>query len=255
MTPQIAVSIATFGVSLAIMLSSIEQLARRQHLEPFLEPGMGRAASPAIAAPSTLLSLGKALAALGCLAELVLGLLPGPFLAILTALALVAYWRRPVGGDGADQLQLIILSYVSLCYLLSPERAAHWAALFISAQMIVSYCTTGWAKLLSSTWRKGDVLAQIFATHTYGHAGAAGFLYRRPILHRLASWTPIAIFSLFVVAFFQPYDWVFFTFMAAAVAFHVGTAVFMGLNNFMLTFPAAAPCLVYTYQLVHAGPT
>lgn len=41
-------------------------------------------------------------------------------------------------------------------------------------------------------------------------------------------------------------------FLALTLAFHVGTGIFMGLNNFVMTFPATYPCVIYAHAFVHS---
>jgi hypothetical protein len=174
-------------------------------------------------------------------------------LSLLALTSLAINLTRPVGGSGADQLQLIAVVSGSFCYLLlEPASAAHWTALYISFQLILSYVTTGWSKLGSPVWRKGDVLSKIFSTYSYGHPQMGAMLDRSVRLNKVATWGPMILFSLAPFFFIQPAKSLLILFLAFALAFHVGTGIFMGLNNFAMTFPATYPCVIYAHGYFHS---
>jgi hypothetical protein len=172
---------------------------------------------------------------------------------VLAIASMTITYIRPVGGDGADQLQLITIVSSSLCYLLlEPAAAAHWAALYVTFQLLLAYVTTGWSKLCSPVWQKGDVLARIFSTYSYGHPRMGAMLARSVRLNRAATWAPVILFSLAPLFFLQPTRTLLILFLALAFMFHVGTGIFMGLNNFVITFPATYPCVTYAHAYFHS---
>jgi hypothetical protein len=163
-------------------------------------------------------------------------------------------YLRPVGGDGADQLQGIVFFVSALALVLWPfDVAATIACLFIAAQVMLSYCTTGWAKLASPVWRSGTILESVFSTSSYGHPVVAKLLRNYPLLNRVGTYFPILVFSTALLAFAQPIPAIFFFYLCLAAAFHVGTAVVMGLNNFALTFPGTFPTLIFAYNWTHSN--
>jgi hypothetical protein len=247
MRAEHAVGITLSLICSATLITSLEQLARFRELAIFLTPiDEGRdfryervvkalLVARVVLAPAVIFSVLFLDSAAGALTLLA-----------LTSLSMRFIW--PVGGSGADQLQLITVVSASLCYLLlEPASAAHWAALYISFQLILSYITTGWSKLSSPVWRKGDVLSKIFSTYSYGHPQMGAMLARNTRLNQVATWGPMILFSLTPFFFIQPTTGLLALFLALAFAFHLGTGLFMGLNNFAITFPATYPCVVYAH--------
>lgn len=174
----------------------------------------------------------------------------GPFdligqLALVTATvtSMVLRWRRSLGGDGAEQLTIIILIAATLAFvpITSPDRAA-LAVAFIAAQSSLAYVTAGVAKLVSPVWRGGEALPAILATYGHGHAWAAGMLEAHPTVGKLLGWGVMLFEALFPFLLLGPYE----VALAAAmvgVSFHIACAVLMGLNSFPWVFPATYICL------------
>jgi hypothetical protein len=252
MQAEQAVGITLSFICIATFVSALEQLARFRELAVFLAPiDERRDARYELVAKALLIA--RIVLAAAVIASVLL--LDSPVVA-LTLLALVSSTMRfiwPVGGSGADQLQLITIVSASLCYLLlEPASAAHWAALYIAFQLVLSYVTTGWSKLASPHWRKGDVLSKIFLTYSYGHPQMGAVLAGNARLNQVATWAPMILFSLTPVFVIQPSQGLLIVFLALALAFHIGTGIFMGLNNFVMTFPATYPCVVYAHAYLHS---
>lgn len=248
-----AVRATTLLLCVAGFVTTIEQLVSYSRLSLFVSPGLASARAQNSAYLIRLLVASRALLAAYCIACTALFGLPTIGIVALVAIMLVITWIRPVGGDGADQLQLICLTTVALCLLLAGQEAGvHWAALYISFQLLLSYATTGWAKVASPIWRKGNALAGILSTFSYGHDAASKALTASPTLNRVGTWGPMILFSVSPLIFFQPSMSIFMAFLTLAFAFHVGTGLFMGLNNFLITFPATYPCVLYGYSYFHS---
>jgi hypothetical protein len=252
MQAEQAIGITLSLICIATLVSTLEQLARFRELAVFLAPlHLRRDAKYELVAKALLIA--RIVLAPAVIASVLF--LDSPVVA-LTLLALVSSTMRfiwPVGGSGADQLQLITIVSASLCYLLlEPASAVHWAALYIAFQLILSYVTTGWSKLTSPHWRKGDVLSKIFSTYSYGHPQMGAVLASNPRLNQIATWGPMIFFSLTPVFVIQPSQGLLIVFLALALAFHVGTGILMGLNNFVMTFPATYPCVVYVHAYLHS---
>lgn len=252
MQAEQAVGIALSFICIATFVTSSEQLARFRELAVFLAPIDERRDVRYELVAKALLLARVALAS-AVIASILF--LDSPVVA-LTLLALASSTMRfiwPAGGCGADQLQLITVVSASLCYLLlEPASAAHWAALYIAFQLILSYVTTGWSKLTSPHWRKGDVLSKIFSTYSYGHPQMSTVLAGNARLNQVATWGPMLLFSLTPVFVIQPAQSLLMLFLTLTLAFHVGTGIFMGLNNFVMTFPATYPCVVYAHAYLHS---
>jgi hypothetical protein len=169
----------------------------------------------------------------------------------LTAVSLVLNRIRIVGMDGADQMQSIGLLSLCVGALSKNVFINEIVLIFLAFQIVLAYTTAGIAKLLCADWRRGDTLGRILDTFSHGTAGSARFLIRHPFVHRFATYVPIALLATFVFSMALPFPKVFYLYLTATFVFHLGTAVLMGLNNFVLTFPAFYPAVVFAYARIH----
>lgn len=189
---------------------------------------------------------------LSILTIIVLGIETGSLLILLLSiLNLLVYSSRSIGRDGADQLRTISLLILGMSSALPNGIARDVAAIFISVQVLTAYMTSGIAKMGSPVWQRGDVLVQILNNYTYGTKSVADLLSRRPALNRVLSILPIVMMSATPLAFLLPWPHVFFVLLVGMLGFHIMTGLLMGLNDFVLTFPATFPCLIYSYFLLH----
>jgi len=149
--------------------------------------------------------------------------------------------RLLVGRDGADQMQNIIWAGLfAVCLPLN--ETVRWVAIgFIIAQLVLSYLTSGIAKLLSAVWRDGSGVQLITRMATYCPPGIAG-LFRNRRLSFITCWLIILfeIFSPLLLFFGQTGVIVFIT---LGTLFHASIAVAMGLTTFVFAFVATYPVL------------
>lgn len=163
----------------------------------------------------------------------------------------VAIGYRHVGGlTGTFQVSAITVPTLIVATAAPSGSLAETAALtFLALQIALSYFVAGVSKLVSREWQTGDALVGIFSTEVYGHEGVFELLRRYPPLKVVGSWTVIAFECLFPIALFVD-DVALFAVLGVAVAFHLFNALFMGLNNFLIGFPATYPALIYVNRLV-----
>lgn len=171
----------------------------------------------------------------------------------LIALALVtlySYYIRKAGKDGSDQLRILALLSFSLCFLLDGDYARVIPLCFIGAQVLIGYATSGIAKVTSSHWRKGDVLSNIFQTYSYGIPKFAKILKKYPRLDRVMSY--FAIFCMLAVplSFMLPYPEPLVITLGMIACFHLSTAILMGLNDFLFTFPLGYPGIILLHSFI-----
>ena len=253
MRAEQAIGITLSLVCVSILITSLEQLARFRELALFLTPHLDQRRSFIFGRIVKSLLVARVVLAPAVIFSVLFFDSAGGALILLALASLAINFIRPVGGDGAEQLQLITVVSSSLCYLLSERGSAeHWAALYVSFQLLLAYTTTGWSKLHSPVWRKGDVLSRIFSTYSYGHPQMGAVLDRNVVLNQVATWGPMILFSLTPIFFIQPAISLLILFLVFAFAFHVGTGLFMGLNNFVITFPATYPCVIYAHAYLHS---
>lgn len=182
-------------------------------------------------------------------------LLAGPFsmfgkmmLLLSTITSILIRWRRNLGGDGAEQVNMLFLIAASLA-LVPYSSAGNLQLLiwFITAQLCLSYLTAGIAKLISPLWRSGKAIPAILSTYAHGHAGAASFLHKHPVIALLLSWGVMLSECSFPFLIMGP-DWLLLSALAAGFFFHASCAFLMGLNSFLLSFPAMYPCVLAAFR-------
>ncbi|MBJ7341726.1 hypothetical protein [Mycolicibacterium sp.] len=167
-------------------------------------------------------------------------------LTLLLAGAQVALFiRDPNGWDGADQLLVIGLVPIGIAQLAQSETMALLALYFLTTQVVLSYLTAGLWKLASATWRRTPALTAILLTRDYGTPSLGRWLDRYPTLGRVFGWSVIMWEIGFVLALFAP-PGVLIAVLAAGLAFHLSTALLMGLTSFFLAFCATYPAVYFT---------
>ncbi|MFC4544006.1 hypothetical protein ACFO5R_18925 [Halosolutus amylolyticus] len=184
-----------------------------------------------------------ALAVLGHVSVLLLGLL------FATNVALT--YRFLGGLTGTFQVSMITLPALAVAVWFPDGSVAQTAAIaFIAAQIVLSYFVAGVSKLVSREWQTGTALGSIFSTEMYGNGTVYRLLTRFPKLQFAGAWMVIGFETAFPVVLFGN-DAVLTLVLGAGVLFHVFNAVFMGLNNFLIGFPATYPAIIYTNKLLH----
>lgn len=171
---------------------------------------------------------------------------------LLAGLTLVLLWllllhnaRSIFGLDGAHHMNTVILLAAGLLLCTSPgSLVAKIGVGFIGAQAVLAYVVSGVAKLMDSSWRNGEAIAGIMSTTTYGHAWLGRWLRRHPKVSLLGCWVVIVTECAFVVVPFADGP-LLMVMLAGGLLFHLGTAVFMGLNGFLFAFVATYPAIVW----------
>jgi Vitamin K-dependent gamma-carboxylase len=163
------------------------------------------------------------------------------------ALALLASlflgYRSPAGGDGSDQMTIVVLSGLLIASLpinSNARMAGYW---LIAAQSALSYFTAGIAKAVSPVWRDGSAPVLIFRTATYGQLRLSRFCAQYPSVSRTICWGTIVFEVGFPFALFGPLP-VLAAALIAGALFHIVTAAVMGLNVFTWAFVAAYPSIL-----------
>jgi hypothetical protein len=170
-------------------------------------------------------------------------------LLILLGSVLAVQWRRTLGGDGAEQMSiLIVLAAVVAFVPTGSETVARIAVIFLVVQLMLSYATAGVVKLVSPSWRSEPILASILSTHRFGSSVIAEYLRRRPMLCVLLQWSVITLELGFSFALVLPLPGLF-AFLLGGLCFHIACAVLMGLNTFLWAFPATYPCVYAVWSI------
>jgi hypothetical protein len=170
----------------------------------------------------------------------------------LTLVAIAFMGRSRYGLDGADQLSLFVLGSYCVLHVLGIRaggRADDAFAILLTLQMMLCYATAGLWKLRSRRWRDGSALSFIAWTEVYGSRQLARLLAAARPLAPAAAWGVILWESGFPIVVLLP-DQLGLCYLAGGVFLHVGIAVFMGLNDFLLVFIGTYPAVLYVETLV-----
>lgn len=166
--------------------------------------------------------------------------------AYITATNWLLHTRNSFGGDGTDHMNMLVEAAQTASALFPDDKrvqeACNW---FIAAQSCLSYITAGAAKLISPQWRDGTAMTGIFRTRTYGDERLYKLFKKHPAAATAVGWATIIGELSFPLALVAPKK-AALGLLGTGVSFHVGNAVFMGLNRFVWafsgTYPAVAHC-------------
>jgi hypothetical protein len=179
----------------------------------------------------------------------------GPYWPSLVLLLVTSYyyaWYRTIGGDGSEEMGLIVVTTaaISSCPFYSDEATLAVALCFLGIQCLFVYFVSGMSKLLSRTWRSGTAIREIMRTEEYGHP----FFYRMvnysSIVARLMTWATVCFEVLLPISVFIWPNAVF-AFIGLGLLFHISCAWIMGLNGFPIAFAANYPAIMFLCNRLH----
>lgn len=265
-TLHAAIRVMVFLVGVQVLISSLEQLYTRDRfaddgllnwevskrfvrtsglLAPFAERLLG---PPRF----RLLLIARLALAITISVTALFGRVSWVLLLLLFATHLGIVYRQMAGLSGAFQMQLVLVPGLILAALFPDGSLVQTAAiLFIAAQSVLSYLIAGASKLVSSDWQTGSAIAGVFSTEVWGDERIYHLLQRYPYLNVVGAWLVIAFECLFPIVLFVDPQWTVVVF-AAGILFHGFNAVFMGLNKFVIAFPATYPAVYYANQVVRS---
>jgi len=161
--------------------------------------------------------------------------------------------RSPYGSDGSETVLTISLTTLALSRWFGSDPRARQACLwFIAAQSCLSYGIAGVAKAISPVWRDGSAVRDIFRTKMFGHKLAFSVLRERPKMARALGQLTIVGETLFPLVLVAPKP-IARALIGVGASFHLGNAVFMGLNRFVWAFLGTYPAIVYCSRALGRG--
>ena len=264
MTAALAARLTTTFLGVYFVQSSAELIVRRDamsHRGLLAWPVQSLAARPLIARPFTglanaLLNYPQVLAVVSC--RLVAGLfliagivlprsvyIASLFVASISSLLLS--YRHAYGGDGADQMALILSLALTLGHAFDSREGISYVLVFVAFQVILAYETAGIAKITSPRWRNGSGFAGIIATHSYGSPWLRRAIRRSTLVPLVMSWGIMLWLTTFAIAFSLG-GWFLLGALAVGMCFHIGNALVMRLHTFLWVFPSAYPALYYVRE-------
>ncbi len=163
----------------------------------------------------------------------------------LAATNWLLHLRHSFGSDGTDHMNMLLSATLAAGSLFGDDpRAKEACAWFIAGQSCLSYLAAGVAKAVSPHWRDGTAMSGIFRTYSYGDRRLHKVLSRYPIISKVGGWTVIIGETAFPLVLLVPKKMAL-GLLGTGTAFHVGNAVFMGLNRFVWTFSATYPSVAH----------
>jgi hypothetical protein len=175
-------------------------------------------------------------------------------LGVLVFLLALVPIRNTAGNDGASQLYIILYASLFIGVLFSHYPFIMQGSLiFISLNLLLCYFISGASKLLSPMWRSGEALVKVTSCYTYSFEGVYQLVSRFPAIGLLICWFTIIWETFFFLVLFTDTNTTLY-FLAVGFLFHLGVAIFMGLNNFLFVFSATYPSVYFTIlQLENTG--
>ena len=198
-------------------------------------------------------SLSLASLQFGCATLLLANLLPqlAPlFVGTLLATHLLLHFRYQLGLDGADQMRTIVLAGLLVFYGAPGQDASRAGLVFIAAQALLSYFMSGYAKLISPAWRRGEAVSGILSTRSYGGRINGAWMLRHSYASLALCWSTIVFECWCPLLVFGGWQ-ACLLFIILGAGFHASIAATMGLNDFFWAFTAAYPALLYLSTVVH----
>ncbi|QKW53635.1 hypothetical protein [Streptomyces buecherae] len=165
-------------------------------------------------------------------------------LATVVLTSVLLQLRGPYGGEGSDQMLLLVFTVLALTALHPHTSTMRLSLYFLAVQSALAYFTSGIYKAASPVWRNGSALAGILGTRCFGHPRLAVLATAYPAP---TAWTARAVIvfeTLFPLVLLTPSP-ALPLFLAGGVLFHLTCAVAMGLNVFFWAFTATYPALAY----------
>lgn len=260
----LVVRLITIGIGALAVVTSLEHLSTRDRFEDDgllswkvsrLYVQTGKVLSPVmelvLQSPYFRCILaGRIVIAIALVGLAVFGHVSIPLLVLLFATNIALTYRLLGGLTGTFQVSMVVLPALIVAVWFPEGSVAQTAAIaFIAAQIVLSYFVAGISKLISREWRTGTALGSIFSTKMYGNRTVYRLLTKAPKLQIAGAWVVIGFESAFPIVLLGGEN-VMFLVLGIGVLFHVFNAVFMGLNNFLIGFPATYPAIIYTNNLL-----
>jgi hypothetical protein len=166
-------------------------------------------------------------------------------LTILTLLSLIMYYRQSYGMDGADQINMVTLITVTICFAFnSNPEIKKIGIIFLGVHLSFAYFVSGFAKLISPVWRNGLAAKGVLTTYSYGSA-LSHQLVKHNFFAYFICWFTIVFECLFPFSLLITNPSYLIVWLAIGFFFHLGIAIIMGLNDFLWAFCAGYVAFYY----------
>jgi hypothetical protein len=175
-------------------------------------------------------------------------------LGLVAATCLLLCAPDPIGVrlamDGAEHMLTAVVVVLAASAVAGTRAAAGLALVFVAGLALLEYAGSGCAKLgRRAGWLDGSCLRRVLASPDYGHPRLARWSARHGAVTRAVSLAVVALEVGGPLALLVPRP-LAVAMVVGLLAFHVGTAVAMGLNTFVWAYGAALPAILYGNSLL-----
>jgi hypothetical protein len=173
--------------------------------------------------------------------------------AYIAATNYLLHFRIRYGTDGTEHMSLLTYATLTASRIFSKdEKAKEACAWFLAGQTNLSYFAAGLSKLVGAPWRNGMAMPGIFRTTVYGDKRVYELLKKRPKLAKAAGWA-VVVSELAMPLMMAAPKLPAWGMLGMGASFHVGNALFMGLNRFVYSFVGTYPAIVHVAKNMSAS--
>jgi hypothetical protein len=168
---------------------------------------------------------------------------------VIAATTLALRIRTPLGIHASGTMVMITFTAAALGLGAGTRLSMEFALGFIAAQACLSYFVAGATKLREPSWRTGRAIPLISSTLMWGRGREALVLNSH---HRLAlalCWLTMVGECAFSLTLAVPLR-IAVLLLGCAFAFHVVTAIEMGLNSFVWAFGSTYPAIIFCWYFL-----
>lgn len=167
---------------------------------------------------------------------------------LLVLVSLLLTFRNTFGTDGADQMGDLLFVGLAVVSIVATHLTMNVFLGFLTFQACLAYAMAGFAKAIAPGWRDGTYLVGICGTGTYGNARLRDLLLAKPALSKWLSRMVILWECSFPLVLLLPLPLALIQ-LAGGVVFHLVMAYIMGLNDFVWSFLATYPAVLYCLHM------
>jgi pimeloyl-ACP methyl ester carboxylesterase len=165
--------------------------------------------------------------------------------ALLSFTSVALHPRHHYGTDGSDQAAFLVQTAATIARAGQRRPRVVDACLwYVALQSVLSYTVSGWVKLASPTWRRGEAVPGVMRTLSYGDPAIWEFLRRHPHMGRLLGQQMLMMECLFPAVFLAK-GRLAPALVGTAALFHLINARVMGLGRFLWSFGSMHPAVLY----------
>lgn len=161
---------------------------------------------------------------------------------MVLSLLILQRFQGPYNG-GSDRMGLLILCCLTLIHLIPHAQWRDYVFGYLALQLVLSYCVSGWVKIINPDWRNGRALDDVFRFSVYPVSEALRGWADWPRLLVVMSWAVMMFEILFPLALLNHVTLA--VGLSIAAIFHGANAFLFGLNRFFWIWLAAYPSLIW----------